>query len=184
MQNSIPDSKFGEIIFEVVCQNDIISRFDRSNEFWGKFNVRDKALEKKLGYLWLKASIIHITLLWWLIQKNTMSILKILIIIKNTKVKMNFENFAAGIADSNQIDHFDAPNNECIEQQRFTIIGGEMQKSTITKTKLPQTNDKRYYYLNGTTSLPVSHRHLNDIAMYKEKKGEKIEKNLYKKKAI
>ena len=46
-KNSISDSKFREIIFEVVCQNDVISRFDTSNEFWDKFNVIDKTLEKK-----------------------------------------------------------------------------------------------------------------------------------------
>ena len=89
---------------------------------------------------------------------------------------MNFGNFAAGIADSNQIDNFDAPINECIEQQRFTVIGGEMQKSTVMGTKLSQTNDKRYYYLNRITSLPVSHPYLNDLTTYKEKKGENIEK--------
>ena len=70
-----------------------------------------------------------------------MSILKILIIIKNTKDKkgtagMNFENFAARIAESNQIDNFKAPIKEDKEQQRFTVICGEMQKKkTVMKTK-------------------------------------------------
>ena len=48
--NSIPDSKFIDVMFEVIFQNDIISRFDTTNEFLDKFNVRDKTLEKKLGY--------------------------------------------------------------------------------------------------------------------------------------
>ena len=44
------------------------------------------------------------------------------------------------------VDHnnFDAPINECIRQQRFTVIGGEMKKSTAMKTKFSQTNNKRY----------------------------------------
>ena len=48
--NSIPDDRFRDIIFEVISQNDIIKRFDTSNEYWEKFGVRDKTLEKKLGY--------------------------------------------------------------------------------------------------------------------------------------
>ena len=66
---------------------------------------------------------------------------------------MNFENFAARITDPNQIDNFEAPINEYKEQQRFKIIGGEMQKTTVMKTKCSQTNGKRYYYLNGITTF-------------------------------
>ena len=31
--NSIPDNRFREIIFDVIVQNDIISRFDTSHEY-------------------------------------------------------------------------------------------------------------------------------------------------------
>ena len=51
-----------------------------------------------------------------------------------------------------------------------------MQKTTAMKTKFFQTNDKRYYYLNGITSLPIGHPYLNNLILYKDKKGEKIEK--------
>ena len=47
---------------------------------------------------------------------------------------MDFENFASRIATSRQIDNFDAPKNEYTKQHRFTIIGGEIQKSVVTKT--------------------------------------------------
>ena len=49
-ENSMQDNRFREIIFEVNVRNDIISRFDTSREYWEQFNVRDKSLEKKLGY--------------------------------------------------------------------------------------------------------------------------------------
>ena len=48
--DSIPDNKFRNVIFEVICQNDIISRSDTSNESWERFGVRNKDLEKNLGY--------------------------------------------------------------------------------------------------------------------------------------
>ena len=41
------------------------------------------------------------------------------------------------------------------------------------KTKFSQTNDKRFYNLNGVTSLPIGHPHLQNFTLYKEKKGEK-----------
>ena len=46
--NSIPDDRFRDIIFEVISQTDIIERFDTLKEYWEKFGVRDKSLEKKL----------------------------------------------------------------------------------------------------------------------------------------
>ena len=51
-----------------------------------------------------------------------------------------------------------------------------MQKSLVTKTKFSQTNDKRFYNLNGVTSLPMGHPYLKDLTAYKESKGKKIEK--------
>ena len=56
------------------------------------------------------------------------------------------------------------------------------KKTTAMKTKFSQMNDKRYYYLNGVTSLPIEHPYLNDITAHKEKKGQKIEKYFEQKK--
>ena len=41
--NPIPDARFRDMILEVIIQNDIIKRFDTSNEFWEKFLARDKS---------------------------------------------------------------------------------------------------------------------------------------------
>ena len=111
-----------------------------------------------------------------------MSISKIFQTIKNIKVKkkraagMNFENFAARIATSNQIENFEMLKNEYKEQQRFSIIGGEMQKTSMLKSKFSQANDKRFYKLKRITSLPIDHPYLKEGMAYKEKKGELIEK--------
>ena len=89
---------------------------------------------------------------------------------------MEFENFASRIAALRQIDNFEALKNEYANQSRFTIIGGEMQQTTIVKSKFSQTNDKRFYNLNCVTSLPLVHPYLKNLTSYKESKGEKIEK--------
>ena len=42
-ENSIPDDKFRDIIFEVIVENDIVSRFDTPHhEYWQKFDARIK----------------------------------------------------------------------------------------------------------------------------------------------
>ena len=90
---------------------------------------------------------------------------------------MNFENFAARIAESNQIDNFKAPIKEDKEQQRFTVICGEMQKK--------KNCHKNKIFLNQRQKISLSE--WNYIIAYrssifkrsyfvKEKKGEKIEK--------
>ena len=61
-------------------------------------------------------------------------------------------------------------------QARLTIVGGEMEQTTILKSKFSQTNDKRFYNLNDVTSLPIGHTFLQDATLYKESKCEKIEK--------
>ena len=46
----MPDEKFINCFFEIVTKNKYSSRFDTLDEFWERFGVREKALQKKLGY--------------------------------------------------------------------------------------------------------------------------------------
>ena len=86
---------------------------------------------------------------------------------------MSFENFAKRIVPVNKI-----------ERQRFSVGGDEMQKTSITKTKFLQTNNKRFYSPNGKTYLPIRYLPLNKLTQYKEEKGEKIEKKILSMKRI
>ena len=45
-----PESKFREIIFEVITTSKIYKRFDSSHEFWHNFSARKEYKRKKLGY--------------------------------------------------------------------------------------------------------------------------------------
>ena len=81
---------------------------------------------------------------------------------------MDVENFASRITTSKQIDLFKAPKIEKMTQSRFTIVGGEMEPTTISKSKFSQTNDKRFYNLNVVTSLPIG-IHFYKMSLYTKK---------------
>ena len=180
--NSIPGDRFHNIIFKVIVQNDIINRFDTSNEFWEKFLARDKILEKKLGYFDIESInnpcqvVIAVNPKKYYKHSENFSSNKKHKGIRKGEQGMEFENFASRIATSRQIDNFQALKYEYVNQSHFTTIGGEMQQTTIVKTKFSQTNDTRFYNLNCITSLPLGHPYLKNLTSYKESKGEKIEK--------
>ena len=56
---------------------------------------------------------------------------------------------------------------------RFTVVGGEMVKTSIIKNKFSQLNDKRFYFPDGVVSLPFYHPILSKIDEFKQKKRSK-----------
>ena len=46
----MPDKKFINCFFEIITKKKDSSRFDTLYKFWERFGVREKALQKKLGY--------------------------------------------------------------------------------------------------------------------------------------
>ena len=48
--SNIIESKYREIIFEVICASEISNRFNTSNDFWAKRGVQKPSLYKYLGY--------------------------------------------------------------------------------------------------------------------------------------
>lgn len=98
-----------------------------------------------------------------------MSILRILDAIKTYKsIKkgspgMNFQNFTKRIISVNETENFENPKKEYQEQQRFSVVGGKMQKASIMKTKFSQTNGKRFYSPNGLKSLPIRRPYLHKL---------------------
>ena len=65
---------------------------------------------------------------------------------------MNFENFAKSINSLTNLNIFKKPLADYMEVSRLTVLDGEMQKKTVTKTKFLQFNDKRFYFADGNTS--------------------------------
>ena len=90
---------------------------------------------------------------------------------------MNFENYGKRILVLNDYDFCEKPKADTKQVSRLTIIDGEMQQRTVTKTRFPQFNDKRFYFSDGITSLPVPHPYLQYSNNYKKKKV-KVRKNI------
>ena len=65
---------------------------------------------------------------------------------------------------------------------RFTVVGGEMVKTSVIKNKFSQLNDKRFYFPEGVVSLPFYHPILSKIDEFKQEKGQKIEKYFWEEK--
>ena len=61
------------------------------------------------------------------------------------------------------------------EVSRLTVDRGEMQKKKSLKTKLSQFNDKKFYFSNRVTTLPLYHPILKDQAKYKKEWVKKLE---------
>ena len=76
-------------------------------------------------------------------------------------------------------DTFEKPPSEYKEVARFTVKKGNMVKTTVTKTKFSQLNDKRFHFLDGILSLPYGHPSLEEISNFKSKQGQKIEKYIW-----
>ena len=74
------------------------------------------------------------------------------------------------------------PINEYKEVARFVVKKGDMVKTTVTKTRFSQLNDKRFDFPNGILSLPYGHPSLDETEKYKSEQGQKIEKYFWEKK--
>ena len=87
-----------------------------------------------------------------------MSILRISDVIKKNKAKkksspgISFENFAKRILSVNEIENFENPKSKYQEQQRFSVVGGEIQK-TYKQT------------IKGSICLMESHPYIKDTRL-------------------
>ena len=88
--------------------------------------------------------------------------------IKKGSTRMNFENYTNRIVPLTNFYFFKKPPAEYKEVSRLTVNKGEMQKKTSLKTKFFQFNNKRFYFSNGITSLPLYHPLLKEKAEYKK----------------
>ena len=62
------------------------------------------------------------------------------------------------------------PNKvEQIEQKRFEVKNESMQMRSVSKVQIGQLNDKRFYFSNGTISLPYVHPYLQKLRKEKHK---------------
>lgn len=75
--SDVPESKFRDIIFEVIVATKVYKRFDTSQEFWDNFNARKISRQKSLVIMKLKVSITLVMLPLLLTPKKILSFSKI-----------------------------------------------------------------------------------------------------------
>ena len=121
-------------------------------------------------------------LLWQLIQKNIMNILKVKTAIKNIKElkkglpNMEYENYAERIKPLIDFKTYKKPKPDIKDFVRISVKKGEMSMYSIKKNKFSQLNDKRFYFPNAIVSVPFGHFSLAEIDEYKKDKGQRTEK--------
>ena len=67
---------------------------------------------------------------------------------------MEYENYANRITSLVNFDTFQKPRSEHKEVVRFVVKHRDMIKTTVTKTKCLQLNDKIFYFPKGILPLP------------------------------
>ena len=83
---------------------------------------------------------------------------------------INFDTFQKAPADFKEV-------------YRLTVSDREMQKKkTVVKSKFYHINDKRFYFADRITSLPLNHPHLQRLFDFKGKKGQIIERYFWEEK--
>ena len=95
---------------------------------------------------------------------------------------MEYNNYANRIKSPINFETFKKTPSEYKEVARFLVKKGDMVKTTVTKTRFSQLNDKRFYFPNDTLSLPYGHPSLAAIDNFKKEQGQKIEKYFWEKK--
>ena len=83
---------------------------------------------------------------------------------------MNFENYVERSVSLKNFDTFEKLPVDYKAVSCLTVFQGQMQNKTVTKTKFSEFNNKRFYFSNGITSLPLSHPYLKELVEFEGKK--------------
>lgn len=77
--------------------------------------------------------------------------------IKKGSSGLGFENFSQIIKSLVNFDAFKSLPVDTKKVLRLTATSGEMVKKTVTKSKLSQLNNERFFFNDGVVSLPFDH---------------------------
>ena len=164
-----PESKVCDILFEIFSSIEITKRFDKSDEFWKKFDVHMSENQKVLGLYEVEnindpcLVTLAVNPKEYLEYFQSENINKKHKEIKKGSVRMDYENFAERIKSLFSFDTYVKPKKDTRPVLRILVKKGEMTTHKIFKSKFSQVNDKRFYFPNAVVSLPFGHCVLNDL---------------------
>ena len=181
VQSTFTEPQVRNIIFEIFSRTPIADIFDKSDDFWKRFNVHDASNQKVLG-LYEVESIndpclvtLAVNLKEYFEYFQSQRTNKKHKGIKKGALGMNYENYAERIKLLYDFKSFEKPKTEKKKVVRFTVKKGDMTTTQVEKKKFSQINDKRFYFPNAILSLPFGHVTLKELEKYKKEKGQKIE---------
>ena len=144
-----------DILFEIFSKTEIRNRFDKSNDFWKRFNVHD-ANEQKVLRLYEVENIedpCHVTLSVnpkeYLEYFKSHSINKKRKGIKKGSAVMEYGNYAERIKPLIDFNTYKKPKVDVKSIGRISVKKGEMTARMIRKNKFLQLNNKRFYFPNA-----------------------------------
>ena len=148
-----------DILFEIFSKTDIRKRFDRSNEFWKKFDVHAPQDEKVLG-LYEVENIndpCYVTLavnpkeyLEYFGSENCNKKHKG---IKKGAKGMDYGNYAERIKPIIDLKTYEKPKADIKSVTRISVKKGEITTYLIRKIKFSQLIDKQFCFPNAIASL-------------------------------
>ena len=187
VDSTFTEPQVRDIIFEVFSKTSLVDRFDKSDDFWKKFNVYDASNQKVLGLYEVESINDPCIVTLAVNPKEYFELFKS----KRTNKKhkgikkgapgMNYENYAERIKPLYDFESFSRPKTERKKVVRFTVKKGDMTTTQVEKAKFSKINDKRFYFPDAVVSLPFGHCALKELEKYKKKKGQKIENYFLKK---
>ena len=181
VDSTFTETQKRDTIFEVFSKTPLVNRFDKSDDFWKKFNVHDASNQKVLGLYEVESINDPCIVTLAVNPKEYFELFKSKRAnkkhkgIKKEAPGMNYENYAERIKPLYDFESFEKPKTKRKKVLRFTDKKGDMITTQVKKTKFSQINDKRFYFPDAVVSLPFGHRALKELEKYKKKKGQKIE---------
>ena len=179
VQSTFTEPQVRNIIFEIFSRTPIADIFDKSDDFWKRFNVHDASNQKVLG-LYEVESIDDPCLVTLAVNPKeyfeyfqSQRTNKKHKGIKKVAPGMNYENYAERIKLLYDFESFEKPQTEKKKVVRFTVKKGDMATTQVEKKRFSQINDKRFYFPYAIVSLPFGHDALKELEKYKKRRGKK-----------
>ena len=149
-KSDISESKYRDIIFEVIIGSEIYNRFDSSHEYWEIFSTRKENLRKCLGHFEIK----HIDDPCILtIACNPKEHFEMFVRgdinkkhkgIKKRSTGLGFETFSDRMPSLINFDTFKKTPQDFKEVPRLTLSEGKMQKKKVIKVNFLRLTIKVY----------------------------------------
>ena len=169
LNSTFTEPEFRTILFKIFSRTEIHERFDKSDEFWESFGVRDFSNQKVLGLYEVDSINDPCQVTLAVNPKEYFEYFKSSNVnkkhkgIKKGSLGMEYHNYAERIKPLYEFPSFKKPKAGMKSLIRISVKKGEMTTHKIIKTKFSQINDKRFYFLNAILSLPFGHTALKKL---------------------